>query len=173
MEPDAMILVFWMLSFKPTFSLSCFTFFKVLFSSSFFLPSGWCHLDIWGHWYFSRKSWFQLVLHPAQHFTWWSCLSLLKYKPRTVVHSSSRSYLDTVKLDGVWHRRFLTGVHFSVTISPSTSILLFSPQKARWVTTEHWIPGPCFRLFLSIFQSLMPCNFSVSSTKSRVCTFAK
>ena len=32
--PDAMILVFWMLSFKPTFSLSCFTFIKRLFSSS-------------------------------------------------------------------------------------------------------------------------------------------
>ena len=34
--PDAMILVFWMLSFKPTFSLSSFTFIKRLFSSSSF-----------------------------------------------------------------------------------------------------------------------------------------
>ena len=34
MGPDAMILVFWMLSFKPTFSLSSFTFVKRLFSSS-------------------------------------------------------------------------------------------------------------------------------------------
>ena len=33
-RPDAMILVFWMLSFKPTFSLSFFTFLKRLFSSS-------------------------------------------------------------------------------------------------------------------------------------------
>ena len=31
---DAMILVFWILSFKPTFSLSSFTFIKRLFSSS-------------------------------------------------------------------------------------------------------------------------------------------
>ena len=31
---DAMILVFWMLNFKPTFSLSSFTFIKRLFSSS-------------------------------------------------------------------------------------------------------------------------------------------
>ena len=31
---DAMILVFWMLSFKPTFPLSSFTFIKRLFSSS-------------------------------------------------------------------------------------------------------------------------------------------
>ena len=32
--PDAMILVFWMLSFKPSFSLSSFTFIRRLFSSS-------------------------------------------------------------------------------------------------------------------------------------------
>ena len=34
MGADAMILVFWMLSFKPTFSLSSFTFIKRLFCSS-------------------------------------------------------------------------------------------------------------------------------------------
>ena len=34
MGPDAMMLVFWMLSFKPAFSLSSFTFIKRLFSSS-------------------------------------------------------------------------------------------------------------------------------------------
>ena len=34
MGPASMILVFWMLSFKPTFSLSSFTFIKRLFSSS-------------------------------------------------------------------------------------------------------------------------------------------
>ena len=34
MGPDAMILVFWMLSFKPTFSLSSYTFIKRLFGSS-------------------------------------------------------------------------------------------------------------------------------------------
>ena len=34
MGPDTMILVFWMLSFKTTFSLSSFTFIKRLFSSS-------------------------------------------------------------------------------------------------------------------------------------------
>ena len=34
MGPDAMIFIFWMLNFKPTFSLSSFTFIKRLFSSS-------------------------------------------------------------------------------------------------------------------------------------------
>ena len=38
MGPDAMILVFWMLSFKPTFSLSSFTFIKRFFSSSSLSP---------------------------------------------------------------------------------------------------------------------------------------
>ena len=38
MGPDAMILVFWMLSFKPAFLLSSFTFIKRLFNSSSLLP---------------------------------------------------------------------------------------------------------------------------------------
>ena len=45
MGPDAMILVFWMLSFQPTFSLSSFTFIKRLFSFSLLsairVVSGW------------------------------------------------------------------------------------------------------------------------------------
>ena len=49
MGPDAMILVFWMLSFKPAVSLSFFTFIKMLFSPLCFLPLGWCHLHIWGY----------------------------------------------------------------------------------------------------------------------------
>ena len=40
MGPDDMILVFWMLSFKPTFSLSSFTFIKRLVSSSSFYHKG-------------------------------------------------------------------------------------------------------------------------------------
>ena len=39
MGPDAMILVFWILSFKPALSLSYFTFIKRFFSSS--LSAGW------------------------------------------------------------------------------------------------------------------------------------
>ena len=49
MGPDAMILVFWMLSFKPTFSLSSFTFIKISLVLLCFLPWGWCHLHIWYH----------------------------------------------------------------------------------------------------------------------------
>ena len=35
-----------------------------------FLPLGWCHLLIWGYWYFSWQSWFQLVIYSAWHFAW-------------------------------------------------------------------------------------------------------
>ena len=35
-----------------------------------FLPLEWYHLPIWGSWCFSRLSWFQIVTHPAQHFSW-------------------------------------------------------------------------------------------------------
>ena len=41
---NAMILVFWMLSFKPAFSLSSFTFIKRLLSSSLLSALEWCHL---------------------------------------------------------------------------------------------------------------------------------
>ena len=71
--PDAMILVFWMLSIKPTFSLSSFTYIKRLFSSSLFairvLSSAYLR-HIWGYWYFSWQSWFQLVLLSAWNFAW-------------------------------------------------------------------------------------------------------
>ena len=69
MGPDAMILVFWMLKFKPAFSLYFFTLIKSLFTSSSLSLELYC-LHIWGCWYFSWQSWFQLVLHLAQHFTW-------------------------------------------------------------------------------------------------------
>ena len=35
-----------------------------------FLPLWWYHLHIWDYWYFSQQYWFQLVIHPAWHFTW-------------------------------------------------------------------------------------------------------
>ena len=67
---DAMILVFWMLSFKPIFSLSSFTFIKRRFCSSSLSAISVGHLHDWGYWYFSQQSWFQLVLHPAKRFSW-------------------------------------------------------------------------------------------------------
>ena len=49
MGPDAMVLVFWMLSFKPTFSLSFSLSSKDSSVIFHFLPLGWCYLHIWGY----------------------------------------------------------------------------------------------------------------------------
>ena len=67
MGQNAMILVFWMLSFKLAFSLSSFTFkrpFSSLVSAIRVVSSAYLRLLI-----FLLQSWFQLVLHPAWHFT--------------------------------------------------------------------------------------------------------
>ena len=70
LELGAMILVFWMLNFKPAFTL----FFSPELRGSLvplhFLPLEWYHLHIWGCWYFCWHSWFQLVIHPVLHFIW-------------------------------------------------------------------------------------------------------
>ena len=70
MGPVAMIVVYWMLSFKPNFSLSSFIFIKRLFSSSSLSTIRVVSCVSWHYWYFSRQSWFQCVLHPVQHFSW-------------------------------------------------------------------------------------------------------
>ena len=70
MEPEAMMSVFWMLSFKPAFSVSSFTFIKKIFTSSLLSARRVAHLHIWGCWYYSWQSWFQSVLHSARNFAW-------------------------------------------------------------------------------------------------------
>jgi len=82
MGPDAKILVFWMLSLKPTFSLSSRCSLVL-----HFLPYWWYHLHIWGYWYFSQQFWFQLVLPPAQHFS------------QCTLHISSISRVTIYRLD--------------------------------------------------------------------------
>ena len=68
MELDAMIIVFWMLSFKPAFSLSSFTFTRGSLVLLLVLLLRRCHLHIWGYWYLSWQYWYQLVLHPVLNF---------------------------------------------------------------------------------------------------------
>ena len=84
MAPDAMIFVFWMLSFKPTFSLCWFTFIKRLFSSSSLsairvVSSAYLRLL-----YFSQQSWFQLVVLPVQRFSWCTLHRRTHMKSRSV-----------------------------------------------------------------------------------------
>ena len=69
MGPDAMI-IFWILSFKPTFSFS-FTLIKKKLVSSFSLSAIRVVLSAYRKlYYFCLQSWFQLVIHPARHFVW-------------------------------------------------------------------------------------------------------
>ena len=76
MGPDAMILVFLIFSFKLAFPLSSFPLIKRFFSSSSFMQLEWYHPNIWSCWCFSHQSWFQVVNHPAQHFSWCAqCIS--------------------------------------------------------------------------------------------------
>ena len=67
---DAMILVFWVLTFKTFFSLSSFTLIKKLFSFSLLSAIRVVSSAIRNCWYFSQQSWFQLVIHSAWRFTW-------------------------------------------------------------------------------------------------------
>ena len=65
MGPDAMTLVFWMLSFKPGFHSPLSPSSRCSLIPLHFLSLSWCHLHIWGYRYFSRQSWFQLwVIQP-------------------------------------------------------------------------------------------------------------
>ena len=69
MGPDAMILVFWMLSFKSAFSLSSFTFIKRLFRSSLLsaikvVSSAYLRLLV------VLAILIPVLLHPVQHFLW-------------------------------------------------------------------------------------------------------
>ena len=68
MGPDAMILILWMLSFKPAFSLSSLTLIKRLFSSSSLsairvVSSAYLRLLI-----FLLAILFQHVIYPVRHF---------------------------------------------------------------------------------------------------------
>ena len=53
------------LNFKPAFSVFSL---RGSLVPLCFLPLESYYLHIWGCWYFSRQSWFQVMIHPAQHF---------------------------------------------------------------------------------------------------------
>ena len=78
MRPDAMILVFWMLSFMPAFSLSLLPTSRGSLVPLYFLSLEWYHLHIWSCWHFSWKAWFYLATNPAWHFTWCTLYIRLK-----------------------------------------------------------------------------------------------
>ena len=68
MGPDAMIFIFWMLSFKPAFLLTSFTFIRGSLVPLHFLPLRWYHLHIWDYWSSFLQFWSQPLIDPAWHF---------------------------------------------------------------------------------------------------------
>ena len=70
MGPDAIILAFWMLSFKPAFHSPLSPSSRDSLVLICFLLLEWYHLFICSCSNFSQQSWFQLVSHPVRHFTW-------------------------------------------------------------------------------------------------------
>ena len=67
---DAVMFIFRTLRFKPGFHSPLSPLSRGSLVHLHFLPLVWCHLCIWGCWYFSWQSWFQFVIHPAWHFAW-------------------------------------------------------------------------------------------------------
>ena len=63
-------LIFWNVEFGATFFTLLLTSSRGCLVSPPFQPLWWCHLHIWGYWYFFWQSSFQLVLHPVWHFEW-------------------------------------------------------------------------------------------------------
>ena len=68
MGQDAMISVFSTLSFKPGFLSLLSPSSRGRLHPLHFMLLEWYHPHIWGCQYFSIHSWFQLGIHPAQHF---------------------------------------------------------------------------------------------------------
>ena len=114
MGPDAMILVFWMLSLKPTFSLSSFTFLKRLFSSSPLstikvVSSAYLRLLIFLPATLVSSLWFihpsiscedSRIWHAAVHgvtksWTWLSDWNKMKWKQWQILFSCLQNHLDS------------------------------------------------------------------------------
>ena len=105
------ILFLWMLSFKPVYSLSSLTFIKRFFSSSSLSALRvvlYAYLRLL---LFLLASWFQLVLHPAQLFTWCT-LHIRQISSVTVYHLGILlSQFWTSPLFHVWFWLLLLSLH--------------------------------------------------------------
>ena len=87
------ILVFWMYVLSQVFYSPLSPSSKGSLVPLHFLPLKWYHLHIWGYWYFSQESWFQLVSHLAWHFT---CCTLYKLNSRVTALTYSFANLEPV-----------------------------------------------------------------------------
>ena len=105
MGPDAMILVLWMLSFKPAFSLSSFTLKRSSLVLLHFLSLEWYHLHIWG---------FSKVIYLKHYYSVGSMTMCNNIIAKVLEHL-------TVDIQRQWTFHFLSS---SLTISPLFLFLL-------------------------------------------------
>ena len=102
MEPDAMILVFTMLSFSQLFHSIHSPSSRGFLGPLHFLPLVWYHLHIWGCWYFSLQSWFQYLKNKWCHRSYiMICFSLGYW-------FASALWVVVDRTSLLWHHTFLT-----------------------------------------------------------------
>ena len=117
--PDAKIFIFWLLTFKPAFSLSFFTYIKRLFSSSSLSANkgGVIYISEFIDIFF-QQSWFQLVIHPAWHFTW--CALHISLISRVTIHTPfpiwNQSVVPCLVLTVAWSPALIPNI-YSITMS--------------------------------------------------------
>ena len=119
MGPDTMILVFWMLSFKPTFPLSSFTFIKRLFSSS-----SLCAIMVVSSGYLRQLIFLLAILIPA-------CAS----------SQPSVSYLSRLPQSLHWNWVPTTSVHALKTCH--TWLLYWGSPYSYSIKCALFFPEPC------------------------------
>ena len=138
-----------------------------------FLPLKWYRLHIWGCWYFSQQSWFQLVSHPAQHFMMHSAYKLNKqgglvfpslrnFSQFVVIHTvKGFSVVNEAEIDAFLESlAFCDPMDISNLISGSSA---FSKSSLFiWKFSVHILLKPSLKDFERYFASMWnECNCTV------------
>ena len=123
MRPDAIILVFWMLNFKPAFSLSSFTLVKRLFNSSSLsavrvVSSAYLRLLI-----------FLLASHKPYH---WLCQTVGSVFP-TPITSQRKKEFESLLNVSIYHSKFLD---FKTQDEPPKYLVLKASTANRHISTQ-------------------------------------
>ena len=125
MGPDAMTLVFLMLSSKPAFHSPLSLSSRGSLFPLHFLPLEWYYLHIWGYWFFSWQSWFQLVIHPLNHTNY----SICRWMTTPFKEKSNLVYLNSHSLSIYSLTRSVLGMKWS---GLSCCILIFLNPLHLW-----------------------------------------
>ena len=176
MGPDAMIFVFWMLSFKPTFSLSSFTFIKRLFSSSslsairvlssacFCQSQGWFPLGLSG-WSSLLSKGLSRVL-PSTHKSKPSILLALSHRPqwfwstrkKKICHGFHFSPIYLPRSDGTrcHDLSFFWKLSFKPVLSLSSFILIRRLFSSSLLSAIRVLSSAYLRLLKFLWAILTP-----------------